>query len=465
MHALEYGVWVILLQAVAYVSYLDFGLQTAVGRYVAYSTEKKDFEQRGAIFSTALLGLTISALVGFLALLLIASFISRIFPSIPHSMLAEARLALIVLAFSAAAGLPASSWAGVFVGLQRYEIPAAILGGARLCSALGVVIAVLYGGSLVTLAVVMAAINLCSYGVQYLVLRRNVPDIQYRTESVSASAAKELLGYCVGLGVMSFSMLLVTGFDLLLVGRFRFEDVIVYSIAATLVTLLSGALNAVLNVLMPHAATLHARADSKQLGSIVVFSTKLTAFLLFFTAVPLVVFTAPLIRMWIGPQFVSAGQPIFWILLSANVVRLFGAPYSVVLIATGQQRVIKISPLIEGCSNLIASIILGKELGGIGVAWGTFVGAVLGMATHIFYSMRKTRIEISFSRKEFLWTGLLLPGICSTPMLLIAVYAMHGISVPISLIVAGCTVSVVCALFVINQSRQSMRGAKAGIAG
>ncbi len=58
---------------------------------------------------------------------------------------------------------------------------------------------------------------------------------------------------------MSFSMLLVTGFDLVLVGHFEFAVVAPYSVAAAMITFISGLLSAVINVIMPDAATPHAR--------------------------------------------------------------------------------------------------------------------------------------------------------------------------------------------------------------
>ncbi len=35
----EYSAWVLVLQVSAYCTYLDFGLQTAVGRYIAIADE------------------------------------------------------------------------------------------------------------------------------------------------------------------------------------------------------------------------------------------------------------------------------------------------------------------------------------------------------------------------------------------------------------------------------------------
>jgi O-antigen/teichoic acid export membrane protein len=63
MDPADYAVWVLVLQVVAYVGFLDFGLQTAIGRYIAFSTEKNDQEERNGIFSTVFAGLLVAALI------------------------------------------------------------------------------------------------------------------------------------------------------------------------------------------------------------------------------------------------------------------------------------------------------------------------------------------------------------------------------------------------------------------
>src|SRR5277367_1719294 len=65
----QYGAWALVLQLSAYVGYLEFGIQTAVGRFVARGNERSDFEHRDRIVNTALAML---AAAGLLAMLLIA---------------------------------------------------------------------------------------------------------------------------------------------------------------------------------------------------------------------------------------------------------------------------------------------------------------------------------------------------------------------------------------------------------
>jgi O-antigen/teichoic acid export membrane protein len=49
-----YGTWLLILQLSTYVSLLDFGIQTAVGRFVAHHNELGEFQERDGIVSTAL---------------------------------------------------------------------------------------------------------------------------------------------------------------------------------------------------------------------------------------------------------------------------------------------------------------------------------------------------------------------------------------------------------------------------
>src|ERR1041385_247880 len=59
-----YATWAILLPLTLYVSYLDFGMQTAVARFVAYAEELNDLKARDGIVSTAFLMLAIAAILG-----------------------------------------------------------------------------------------------------------------------------------------------------------------------------------------------------------------------------------------------------------------------------------------------------------------------------------------------------------------------------------------------------------------
>lgn len=439
----SYAVWVLVLQTAAYVGYLNFGLQTAIGRYVAYANAKQDIEQRDSVFSTALAGLCVAALVSLAGLAVATLGAPAIFPSIPSPLIPQMRLALLFVGFSMAVELPASACNGVFIGMERYEIPALTVGGARLFSALGVIAIALAGRSLVFMAAIVAAANLLSYLAQYLALRRIAPDVRFQLSLILRSTARDLSGYCFGLTVMSLSMLLVAGFDLVLVGRFEFTAVTPYSVAASMTTLMSGMLFAIINVMMPHAATLHAGEKAEAMGKLVIDSTRISVLLMVLIGAPMFIYAGPIIHLWIGQRYVASGAPLLAILIIANVIRLIGQPYAIIIIAAGQQNYIKVSPLSEGVSNFIASIMLGSLFGGIGVALGTLFGSIVSVASHLWYSMPRTKSVIKFSRRDFVVSGVLSPLLWTCPLLATAVASWGGIEIRLFIFATALFVSAI----------------------
>ena len=437
MAADSYAVWVLVLQITGYLSFLDLGLQTAVGRYVAYADEKNDAGQRDSVFSTAVAALAFAGLCSLALLPVLAGAAPLLCPGLPASLLTEMRWALLIVGGSLAIGLPSSAWSGVFVGLQRYEIPAVAVGGSRILAAAGLVTAALAGQPLRTLAIVVAACNLLSYAVLYAFLRRLAPGIHFQRGQVSRATARLLASYCFTLTVLLLATLLVTGFDLILVARFDFVAVSAYSVAASPVVFLSGLLYAGLGVLTPHAATLHARNDVRGLGELTVIATRMSVLLLLWSGLPLLIYSAPVLRLWVGREFVGPGRPILIVLVIANLVRLIGAAYATIVIATGQQRFIYVSPLAEGIGNLGASLLLGFRYGAIGVALGTLFGAGIGLAAHLLYSMPRTRPVLDFERSRYLLSGVILPALATAPLIVVALQSLRGVAVsPVGFTVA-----------------------------
>jgi O-antigen/teichoic acid export membrane protein len=446
-----------VLQTAAYVGYLNFGLQTAIGRYVAFTNETKDVEQRDSVFSTALVGLCGAGVFSILCLAGAVFAVRSIFPSVPIALVSQMRLALMLVGFSLAVELPASACNGVFIGVERYEIPAMIVGMARLLTAAALIAASLANGSLVLMAGIVAAMNLLSHIAQYLALRRLVPSVRFQRRLVSRSTARELYSYCSGLTVVSFSMLLVTGLDLVLVGRFDFAAVTPYSVAASMIALISGLLYAMVNVILPHAAVLHARGQANKIGRLVISSTRHSVILLILTGIPIFIYAGPIMRLWIGQRYV-ARAPLLSVLVLANLIRLIGAPYSLAMVAAGQQHYLKISPLTEGISNFIASVVLGALYGAIGVALGTLLGSLVGVASHFWYSMPRTNAAINFSRRNFVVSGVLSPLLWTSPLLVAAIISWYGLQLPSTVFVAAVMLSVTGSALLVLYGQRATQG-------
>jgi O-antigen/teichoic acid export membrane protein len=100
------------------------------------------------------------------------------------------RAALLIVGSSIAFGLPSSAWSGVFIGIQRNELIAAVIGGSKLASALALILATIHGASLVTMAAIVAGVNFASYVLLYILVK-HFSEVTFRFALVQRSMARD----------------------------------------------------------------------------------------------------------------------------------------------------------------------------------------------------------------------------------------------------------------------------------
>ena len=104
------------------------------------------------------------------------------------------------------------------------------------------------------------------------------------------------------------------------------------------------------------------------------------------------------------------------ILTVANMLRLCVLPYFIVVLGNGRQRDGFVAAIGEAVVNLIASVALAAKFGAIGVAAGTFIGAIFGFGLTVLFTMKYTFAVIPVRRVDFLWRGLARPSACAIPL-------------------------------------------------
>ena len=210
--------------------------------------------------------------------------------------------------------------------------------------------------------------------------------------------------------------MLVQGVDTTVVGFFDFAAVGYYTVAASFITVILGMQNALFSALIPEAAILSARGDGARLGGLLTKTTRYGMFALLATGLPLLVAARPILSLWVGPAYASGAAPLLQVLVVANIVRLSAVPYAMLLIGTGQQRLVTVTPLVEGFTNLIVSVVGAYFIGALGVALGTLVGAVVAVLCNVLYNMPRTR-AFTLDISSYLREGLVRPSVCALPVL------------------------------------------------
>ena len=332
----------------------------------------------------------------------------------PVSLHRDARIALLFMGCSFALGLPVSVINAIFVGQQRNQIPVGILIANKLTTAALIVIVVLRHSGLAAMGAAVCTANLLSYSASYIAWRAWAPYVRIRVKLASKSYAQRVASYSAALGVWYLAMMMISGLDLSIVGVFDYVAVAYYAVAVTLTNFVVQTQNAIFAAVLPASAVLNARGDSEKLGALLLSSTRYGMLLLLVMALPLLLAGRFILSVWVGKQYALHSLLIMQVLVVANVVRLSFLPYATLLLGMGEQRKVVISPIAEGTTNLLASVLGAWLFGAIGVAIGTLIGSFVGIGVHFLYHMPRTT-GIAIDRPLLVKDGLLRPLICAAP--------------------------------------------------
>jgi O-antigen/teichoic acid export membrane protein len=219
--------------------------------------------------------------------------------------------------------------------------------------------------------------------------------------------------------VWSVCMLFVSGLDLTIVGHYSFGETAYYAIAVSPTSLILMIIAALMGPLMPATSALSVQRSGTQMGSILLRSTRYATGVLFLTGLPFVVMGYLILRVWVGPVYALHSVQLLRILVLANIVRSMCSPYATMVVATCRQRVATAAAVTEGLVNLGSSIWLVQHIGALGVALGTLLGAVAGVAMHFAVSMRYTQTSLTISRMQLFVKGMLRPAAIAIPSILL----------------------------------------------
>jgi O-antigen/teichoic acid export membrane protein len=414
-----YGAWVLILQLSAYVGYLDFGVQTAVSKYVAEYEAKQDSAGCSRCVSVALVIMLVASVLGVMLTLILAWRVPNIFRTMPDTLYHDVRLSVIYVGLSLSVSLASSVFVAIFVGLQRYQVPMVITIVSRLLFGAVICIAVASHSSLAVMGAAAGCVNLATAFLQIAAWRKIAHHIRVSLRLVDVTMLKRMLEYCAVLTVWSVCMLFVSGLDLTIVGHYSFSETAYYAIALSPTSFVLMIIAALMGPLLPATSALSVQRSGTQMGSILLRSTRYATGVLFLTGLPFFVVGYLILRVWVGAVYALHSVQLLRILVLANIIRSMCSPYATMVVATCRQRVATAAAVTEGIVNLASSVWLVQHIGALGVALGTLLGAVAGVAMHFAVSMRYTQATLTISRLQLFVQGMLRPAAIAIPSILL----------------------------------------------
>jgi O-antigen/teichoic acid export membrane protein len=444
-----YATWMLLLQIGTYVLVLNDSIRLCARHFVGRARGLDDRAYLTRILSSGTLVLAAAGLIAALLSLLFYAEFPHLFRSIPAALIPQATVALLVLCWTAAGGLPFSILSGAFEGYQKSVIPAVLSGVFRIVGAIGIAWAAYHRQGLVAMALWFGASNLLLRVSFVPAWKKWGTGRLLRLSSVAFSAMREFLKFWGLLLASQLSGVLITGMDLPIVTAFDFRNAAYYAIASTLASMIMTPYTAMIAAVQPVASSMSARGTPERLGDAVVKLTRWSGAILVLMALPLLSGMSIFLRIWVGSNYAVHTLPIGMVLVTSVIVREHLRPYTVTVLCAGRQARTLVAFFVESIVNVIFSLLLVHRIGAIGVAFGTLIGAFAGVGMHFLVSMRLTSDVVHIDRGRLVWEGMMRPLVCGAVGYLLIMEIETQVSSPAYrfIVIALVTAAVAVVLF------------------
>lgn len=198
----SYGIYTLTIGFVGMISFVNWSLSSATQRFVAFAFGKKDKNEVKEVFST-IFGIHIFyALLMFPILLLIALFFIDGILNIPADSMVEARNLFLIVSVLTFFNIASTPFLGVLRANENFfEI--SIIGIFQSITKLGValILTVLTSDKLVTFGLLILLIEILSFSMYFISVKRKCAFISITTKYFNKSKFREILNF------MSWSIL------------------------------------------------------------------------------------------------------------------------------------------------------------------------------------------------------------------------------------------------------------------
>lgn len=379
LSAEEFGYWSLLWSLFGYGVLLDFGFGYTAQKAVAEATETGDWAGLNRLLSTLFITFIALAAVLFIVFMAIRGPFMAGF-GVSAANRPEFDWVYLIFFSGLALTFPFGLFPEVLKGLHRLDLANWVRTGALVLNFVGIVWALWAGLGFAVVVLISVVTTLLPNLVAMVVAYRQLPGLRLSPALFELGAVRSQIGFSVAAYLITFSNLLMSKSDQLVIGMTLGVGAIAAYQAAFKVGEMFNLFTVQLQeALGPAAASLHARGDRAGLRTLLLRMSRLT----FLVSTPLyglsALYIEPLIRLLTGMERVDA--EIWWVgqilLLAIYSSQLTNSCSKRILMMTGKQGRLLVIALLDGFGNLAVSVVLVLSLGLAGVALGTLIPTVV----------------------------------------------------------------------------------------
>lgn len=377
-----YGIWALVSSVTGYYGLLDLGFRAGLTQYLTRHLSRDDYHELNRTAST---GFYLLAGLGVISLLagLGTAVVLPHFVHVEPALVRRTQIAVAVVAVGFAAQFAFFTFTSLLTSLQRFDVSNAIGITTRLGTALAIWLVLRHGGGIVALSVITTGSLLADYAARAAVALHLVPRLRIRPALIGLDTAKQFLGYGVWTSLVQAGVRLISYSDALVIGVVLTAEAITpFAIAVSLITYFSDLLVPITQVFFPVFTKFDAAGERDELRRVYLRCSTLMLHVGLALALVSTAMAHDFINTWIGPSVLGANRwgsaaVIFYVLVIGATVS--GWQRLSIQLLLGMRLVRTTAWLfgLEAVSNLALSVVLGRRLGIVGVAWGTTIPALV----------------------------------------------------------------------------------------
>ncbi len=425
----DYGLWILIGSIAAYGSLLDFGIATAVTKFVAQYHAEGRIEHARSLVATALwlyLGLGLVAVI-------LSAILAPVIPialNIPPGQQTTASWLMLLSGLSLGVSLPSATSIAVLRGLHRFDLSNLVGIFGMTLFTVATVGVLLLGGGLLGMVAVGIPVTLVTQVPAIWLIQRTAPKLRFGLRQTDRGWLRTLMSFSSALFVINVAGQVQTKTDEITIGAFMpVANVAPYSIARRLSEMPQILSEQFMKVILPLASQLDAENDRGRLRTLYLASSRLTLAIFLPLAVGVIIFAQPFLKAWVGAPYDQYAYLVV-ILTLASLVDISQWPAGTILQGIGRHRLLAVITFGTALANLGLSLGLVRPLGLAGVALGTLIPATIESLCFVLpYVMRVNQISFRIVLTE-IYLPVLLPAV---PMVIV-LYGLREIVQPVSLI-------------------------------
>lgn len=398
----EYGIYTLAMSLIAYLSVLDLGFGNALVRYTAKARAigKSENKILGLFFSFYIIVAFIAAVVGAILYNYINAFFATSFSLSEINILQKV---FIIMLCNAVVSFPCSVFSSIISSHERFIYANVLNFIKNIFSHVLMIILVLEGFKSVALAVTSLIITIvvAMINAYYCFSKLNISIEFGRFEGVFYSEVA-VYSFFILLNIIVDQLYAST--DKIILGKVCGSvAVAVYGIGVTFQSYFQNFSISISGVFLPYITKLSVGENSKEkMSNTFLRVGHIQLILLSFILAGFLAFGKSFIELWVGKNYYDSYY-IALIIMAPAIVPLSQNIGISILQALNKHRIRSVMYLCIAFINVAISIPLAIKFGGIGSAFGTAVGNLLGQIMFMnWYYWKRIGIDIPTYWKNFL---------------------------------------------------------------